>query len=335
MKYQRDAFISEVFERAKRDRDIFFLSADFGAPALDAFREQLPDQFVHCGISEQNMIDLAAGLALDGRKVFCYAMAPFVSLRCFEQHKCSNSMMNLPVCTIVAGVGLGYADAGPTHYATEDLACLRAIINAHVLTASDAEVARLLAADAVDRPRFSFVRLDRQPGIDLSPAPTPDDIRRGYRIMRPGRKLALVTHGYMLGQTLEAVADGADFDGVAVIDLIQVKPMPQGLVDLIGGCEAVMTIEEQTPKRRPGGRGDGGLGRCPSGKAVPPAEPAGAVFLREWRPTEAFGDCQPGAGGHRSQNQVCLGELVAWYDLSLAGITISLPSIADYGLSRT
>src|SRR3989304_9586715 len=58
----------------------------------------------------------------------------------------------------------GYADAGPTHYATEDLACLRAIINAHVLIASDGEVARYLAIDAIARPRLSFVRLDRHAG---------------------------------------------------------------------------------------------------------------------------------------------------------------------------
>ena len=64
-----------------------FLSADFGAPALDNFMAELPDQFFHLGISEQNMIDVAIGLALRGKKVFAYAMAPFVIMRCAEQHK--------------------------------------------------------------------------------------------------------------------------------------------------------------------------------------------------------------------------------------------------------
>lgn len=246
MKHQRDAFITAVFERAKKNKDIFFMSADFGAPALDQFRAELPDQFVHCGISEQNMIDAAAGLALDGRTVFCYAMAPFVSLRCLEQHKCATGMMDLPVCTIVAGVGLGYADAGPTHYATEDLACLRAIVNSTVLTASDAEVARLIAIDAVERPRFSFVRLDRQPSEDLAPGVSLDDVRRGFRVMRPGKRLAVVTHGFMLERTLAAVAEAGVAD-VAVVDLIQAKPMPDGVIDLLAGAGAVLTIEEQTP----------------------------------------------------------------------------------------
>lgn len=246
MKHQRDAFIIEVLASAKKNKDIYFLSADFGAPALDAFREQLPQQFVHCGISEQNMVDLAAGLALDGRQVFCYAMAPFVSLRCLEQHKCSAGMMNLPVCTIVAGVGLGYADAGPTHYATEDLACLRAIINSTVLTASDAETARLLAADAVARPRFSFIRLDRAPGKDLSPEVKIDDVRDGLRVLRKGRCVVIITNGYMVARTLDALEPYPSLD-VAVIDLIQAKPIPQKLVDHISKCDSVLTIEEQTP----------------------------------------------------------------------------------------
>ena len=56
MKFQRDAFISTVYEYALKNPDVFFLSADFGAPALDAFRQQLARQFLHLGISEQNII---------------------------------------------------------------------------------------------------------------------------------------------------------------------------------------------------------------------------------------------------------------------------------------
>jgi transketolase len=246
MKHQRDAFITEVYNRAKVNKNIFFLSADFGAPALDVFRQELPDQFIHCGISEQNMIDLAAGLALDGRQVFCYAMAAFVSLRCLEQHKCATAMMDLPVCTLVAGIGLGYADAGPTHYATEDLACLRAIVNSTVLTASDAEIARLLAVDAIERPRFSFVRMDRQPSDDLAPSARIEEVRKGFRVMRSGKRLIVITQGYMVGRTLSAIDAGALKD-VTVVDLIQAKPMPAEVVDLIAAHPAVLTIEEQTP----------------------------------------------------------------------------------------
>ena len=125
--FQRDVFIDEIHAAARRDPAICFISADFGAPALDGYRAALPGQFIHAGISEQGTIDLAAGLALAGRKVYVYAMAPFITLRCMEQLKCTLAVMELPVTVIAVGVGLGYADSGPTHYTTEDLACMRAL----------------------------------------------------------------------------------------------------------------------------------------------------------------------------------------------------------------
>jgi transketolase len=248
MMFQRDAFISELLQRAKRDPDIFFLSADFGAPALDAFRDELPEQFIHCGISEQNMVDVAAGLALDGRKVFIYGMAPFVSLRCLEQHKCASGLMNLPVCTIVAGVGLGYADAGPTHYATEDLACLRAIVNSHVLTASDARIARAIAEDAVRRPRFLFARLDRHTSPDFEPAGSVDDVVRGFRILKTGSRLCVISQGHLLHAVSRAIEDlGRPAADVAIVDMISSKPIPRDFLRYLESFEAVLAIEEQTP----------------------------------------------------------------------------------------
>ena len=247
MKFQRDAFIEVLTDAAKKDKNIYLLSADFGAPALDRFREEIPDQFIHCGISEQNMIDVAAGLALDGRRVFCYAMAPFVTLRCLEQHKCSSAIMKLPICTIVAGVGLGYADAGPTHYATEDLACLRAIVGSTVLTASDADNARLLAEDALNRPRFSFIRLDRA-ALKTHGHTSANDVFNGYRLIGPGRQLAIVTNGSMVGKTLEAIESLDDVDEeITVIDLFQVKPFSKMLAAKLSFFRRVLVIEEQTP----------------------------------------------------------------------------------------
>ena len=91
---QRDVLIDTLYQAACRDRNIRVISADLGAMALDRFREDLPDQFVHAGISEQNMIDLACGLAMTGKNVICYAMACFITTRCFEQIKCAIGIMN-------------------------------------------------------------------------------------------------------------------------------------------------------------------------------------------------------------------------------------------------
>src|SRR5271157_2241434 len=135
----RDGFIDEVFAAAKTNRDIYFITADLGAKALDRFRAELPGQIIHGGICEQNMMDLAAGLAQNGKIVYTYAMAPFVSLRCYEQVKVAIASMSLPVTIIGNGVGYSYNDAGPTHYATEDISCMRVLGGIEILTASDTE----------------------------------------------------------------------------------------------------------------------------------------------------------------------------------------------------
>ena len=83
------------------------------------------------------MIDFASGMSLEGAKVYVYAMAPFLSVRCYEQHKTATCLMNANVCSIVTGIGLSYANSGPTHYSTEDFACLRALPNSMIFTASD------------------------------------------------------------------------------------------------------------------------------------------------------------------------------------------------------
>ena len=66
--FQRDEFINKIFKFAQRDKKIQFISVDFGAPALDQFRQKLSDQFTHLGICEQNAIDFACGMALEGFK---------------------------------------------------------------------------------------------------------------------------------------------------------------------------------------------------------------------------------------------------------------------------
>jgi len=244
MPFQRDSFIEAIFNEAKKDKDIFFLSADFGAPSLDKFREELPDQFIHCGISEQNMVDVAAGLALDNRKVYIYAMAPFVGLRCLEQHKCATGLMKLPVCTIVAGIGLGYADAGPTHYSTEDLACLRALVNSNVYTASDANVSELIAKYLIENPEYSFVRLDRDTTDNIGTCSL-QNITDGYRdLVNNNNKLLVISHGIILNRIFEVINENklkAD-----LVDLIKSKPISDSFLNLTSKYEKILVIDEQT-----------------------------------------------------------------------------------------
>ena len=246
MLQQRDAFIKELDDLADSDEDIVFLSADFGAPALDDFRKKYPDRFFHLGISEQNMIDVAIGLAERNKKVFTYAMAPFISLRCSEQHKIA-AMMNLPITNIIAGVGLSYANAGPTHYATEDLATFASMAGASIYTCSDSEVTRQLAQKLVERPEFSFVRLDRECGGEIV-SNSNVDLAHGYRSFFQGSRIALLSNGYSLRRLYDKISPRIDLhDKIRLFDLIRFKPLSEELINELQGCDYLISVDEQMP----------------------------------------------------------------------------------------
>ena len=85
----RDAFLERIWRAMVEDKKIFFTCADFGSPVLDKIRADFPDRFVNVGIAEQNLINVSAGLALEGYTVFAYAIAPFITMRCYEQIRVS------------------------------------------------------------------------------------------------------------------------------------------------------------------------------------------------------------------------------------------------------
>jgi len=109
----RDSFFDQVISIAEADESVIFLTADMDAWSLKNFRSSMPDRFINVGIAEQNMISLASGLSFSGKKVFVFAISPFVSQRCHEQVKLDLCSMNTPVVMIGAGPGLSYGSDGP------------------------------------------------------------------------------------------------------------------------------------------------------------------------------------------------------------------------------
>ena len=244
---QRDIFIKEITKFLEKDRNIYFLSADFGAAALDELREKFPENFLHCGISEQAMMDVATGLALEGKKVFVYAMAPFLSLRSIEQTKCGPGLMNLPICLICVGIGLGYADSCPTHYATEDFACFSSIIGTTIYTPSDNISTKLIANSILNKPQFSYVRLDRDSLPVIVPEINNTDLKKGFRIFGEvnAQKIVIISHGKMFHKSLEICK--SEPNKFACVDIIRSKPFPNELSKFINKSKGIVVVDEQSP----------------------------------------------------------------------------------------
>tara|TARA_B100000886_G_C20426272_1_gene494207 strand:- start:2144 stop:3115 length:972 start_codon:yes stop_codon:yes gene_type:complete len=248
--FMRDVFMENLFTEAKKDKNIFLLTPDMGAPMLDKFRKELPKQFIHSGISEQHMIDFACGLAMSGKKVFCYAMAPFITSRTFDQLKCAAAAMNVPITLVGIGVGLGYADAGPTHYTTEDIACMRSLSNIEILTPCDNTSAKKMVLECIKNPKFRFIRLDREILKDVYEKFEINKFETSREIIN-GNSTAIITCGYLIHRGLKIIQDLNRLDqklNIGLIDLYKIKPINKNddLKKIMVKYKNIISIEEQT-----------------------------------------------------------------------------------------
>lgn len=133
----RNTFISTLCEIATENKDIILITGDLGFGVLTKYWDLYPDRFINAGIAEQNMTSIAAGMALEGKKVFTYSIANFPTLRCLEQIRNDAAYHNANVKIISIGAGFAYGGAGMSHHATEDLAIMRALPNIIVFSPGD------------------------------------------------------------------------------------------------------------------------------------------------------------------------------------------------------
>ena len=243
----RQTCLKLVYELAKQDQRIFFIGSDLGIGTLDQFKEEMPDRFFMEGISEANIIGVAAGLALEGKIPYVNTIATFLTRRCFEQIVDDLCLHNANVRLIANGGGLVYAPLGPTHEAIEDLAILRAVPNMTIVAPADADEMSRFMPLTVDFQGPIHIRLAK--GYD--PIVTNDDVpfEIGKAIpMRNGPDALIITTGITLKSAMEA-SEALSEDGfeAGVLHVHTIKPLA---VDAILACAAkvpiVVTVEEHS-----------------------------------------------------------------------------------------
>ena len=240
---QRDAFISCLFEKAKTDNDVIMISVDMGAAALDQWREELPDQFFAAGISEQNAINFAAGLAATGKKVYVYFMACWAA-RCFEQIRYSCALAENPITILGYGHSLGYAPAGAAHNPTEDIAYMRSLCGIEIYSPSNNSMVRSLVELTYDDPKLRYVRLERKQTSTMETVYprgrfTAGSITSGMGLVKTTLsaeidgslpKICILSTGYMLDRVYKVWEDMAEENHeLSVVDLWKIKPINEEL----------------------------------------------------------------------------------------------------------
>jgi len=243
----RGAFIRALMKAACEDPRVVLLTGDLGFAVLDEFRATYPRQFFNVGVAEQNLAGVAAGLALSGHIVFTYSIGNFPTLRCLEQVRNDICYHRANVKIVTVGGGLAYGALGVSHFATEDLAILRALPEMTVVAPGDPIEVEQLVPQIVERPGPVYLRLGRA-GEQSVHDPATEVVLGRLTRARAGSDVLLLTTGGTLPVALEAARllepDGLQSEVVSVHTL---KPLDgEAICRVAARFPIVITCEEHS-----------------------------------------------------------------------------------------
>ena len=238
----REAFVRALGELAAVDPRIILVNGDLGFGVLTDFIETYPDQYVNAGVAEQNMTAMACGMAMTGARAYTYSIGNFPTLRCLEQLRNDVCYHDADVTVVAVGGGFSYGQLGVSHFATEDLAIMRALPGMTVVAPSDPWQAYELTRQLHQRGGPAYLRIDKG-SAGLPPGP----VELGkVRQVRDGADAVIFATGGILAEAIGASRRLRDTKiGTRVIDVHTIKPLDvESIVQSVRECGHVVTLEE-------------------------------------------------------------------------------------------
>jgi transketolase len=241
----RKEAMAGIYKLAQRDPRVVFIGSDLGAGTLDDMRREMPERWFMEGVSEQAIIGMAAGLAMDGFIPYINTIATFLTRRCLEQLAIDLCLHRLPVRLIASGGGAVYAPLGPTHMALDDIALLRALPGMTIVAPADAEEMTRAMDATLAEPGPVYVRIAKGNEPVITRAEDGFAIGRAIRL-REGRDVVIVSTGAMSWRALKAadvlLAHGID---AGVLHMHTIKPLDdEALARAALGARLAVTLEE-------------------------------------------------------------------------------------------
>ena len=228
--------------------DVLVLDADVAkATQTFEFEAEFPDRFFNCGVQEQNMLSVAAGLALEGFVPFASTFGVFASCRAGDQLRNSIAYPNLNVKIGATHCGLTTGGDGASHQANEDIAIVRSMPNFTILVPGDYEEAKqaTLAAAAYQGPVYLRFGRDSYPVV---PELHGDFEIGKARVLREGTDICLITTGIMVSEGLKA-ADILEETGYSVrlLHIPTIKPLDtEAIISAAKETRGIVTAEEHS-----------------------------------------------------------------------------------------
>jgi transketolase len=242
----REAYGKVLVELGSEYKDIVVLDADLSRSTMTKyFAEKFPERFFQCGLEEQNMMSIAAGLAATGKIPFASTFAVFAACRCFDQVRVCVAQPKLNVKIVATHGGITVGEDGASHHALEDLALYCSLPGFNVVVPADAieTVEVIKAAVTIESP--FYIRLGRPK--------FPAVYKDGYRFnlgkavtMREGKNVTVIACGIMVSKALEA-ANSLASQGIdcRVLNMPTLKPLDEkAIIEAAMQTGAIVVAEE-------------------------------------------------------------------------------------------
>lgn len=241
----RTAFIKTLIKLAKKDERIYLLVGDVGFSVVEEFREKFPKRFLNCGVAEQNMVGIAAGLALEGKKPYIYTIIPFAILRCLEHIRNNIAYQNLDVKIVCIGSGFTYGHLAITHYAIEDLGAMRSLPNFTILCPGDPIESEKLTLESYKTKNPTYIRLSKAGEKIIHKKNVKIKIGKPI-VLTKGEDGAIISSGIFLAEGKEIVEE-LEKKGykLKLISLPTLKPIDErALFKEIKNLKLIFSLEE-------------------------------------------------------------------------------------------
>lgn len=244
----REAYGQTLIELAAEGLDVAVVEADLSKSTTTAkFAAAYPERFFNVGVAEQNMVGVAAGLAVAGKVVFTGSFAVFATGRAYDQVRNTVCYSGLNVKLAPTHSGITVGSDGGSHQMLEDIALMRVLPGMHVLVPADVRAAAGALRAAARTPGPFYVRLGRAAVAEVYDDSHEFEVGRAY-VLREGTDVTLAACGVMVAEALRA-ADELSVIGISaeVIDVSTIKPLDtETIVSSVRKTGAAVTCEEHS-----------------------------------------------------------------------------------------
>jgi len=243
----RNAYLSTLHDLTRQNKAIYSLVADIGAVVFDRYREEFPENFINVGVAEANMISIASGMASCGKIPFAYTIAPFITMRAYEQIRNDVCLQKQNVKIVGVGAGFVYSRLGPTHHAIEDISLMRSLPNMTILSPADPLETKkaTLAAAKINGPVYLRLATSKVPEVYHSDY----DFQVGKGIvLRDGTDIAIIATGSLVYDAYQATEE-LKCKGIyaKLINMHTLKPLDEQIIlSAVQNIPYVITIEEHS-----------------------------------------------------------------------------------------